>query len=169
MAGASTVIKNFRDGTISISDSTGTPVSITVAYEEGNFSLSGLQQDLTEVSAYLDRGSLAGLRKTNQVFPTFSFTAFMTHFTSGGSGVISPLEFIKQVGGGASLTSGSATKGDVMTFSVVITVEGGDFGIVGETDHTITMAECLLSVDYSEGDPSTFSVSGTCYGTVTLG
>lgn len=166
MAGASTIVKNFRDGTITIEDSTGSPVSIAVAYEEGNFSLSGLQQDLTDVSAYMDRGTLATLRKTNQVFPTFSFTSYMTHFTSGGSGAISILEFIKQVGGGASLTSGSAAKGDVMTFQVEIKVEGTDFS--DTSDHGIVLQECVLSVDYSEGDPSTFSVSGTCYGSVTL-
>ena len=166
MAGASTIIKNFRDGTITIEDSTGSPVSIAVAYEEGNFSISGLQQDLTEVAAYMDRGSLSSLRKTNQVFPTWSFTSHMTHFTSGGSGAISILEFIKQVGGGASLTSGSAAKGDVMTFQVEIKVEGTDFG--DTSDHGIVMAENVISVDWSEGDPSSFPVSGTCYGSITL-
>jgi len=166
MAGASTIVKNFRDGTIKIQDNTGTPIAITVAYEEGNFSISGLQQDLTEVAAYMDRGSLSNLRKTNQVFPTFTFSAYMTHFTSGGSGAISILEFIKQQDGGSSLTSQSASKGDVMTFEVQIKVEGTDFG--DTSDHQITLQECVLSVDYSEGDPSSFSVSGTCYGAVTV-
>jgi len=166
MAGASTIVKNFRDGTIKIQDNTGTPIAITVAYEEGNFSISGLQQDLTEVAAYMDRGSLSNLRKTNQVFPTFTFSAYMTHFTSGGSGAISILEFIKQQDGGSSLTSQSASKGDVMTFEVQIKVEGTDFG--DTSDHQITLQECVLSVDYSEGDPSSFSVSGTCYGAVSV-
>jgi len=166
MAGASTIVKNFRDGTIKIQDNTGTPIAITVAYEEGNFSISGLQQDLTEVAAYMDRGSLSNLRKTNQVFPTFTFSAYMTHFTSGGSGAISILEFIKQQDGGSSLTSQSASKGDVMTFEVQIKVEGTDFG--DTSDHQITLQECVLSVDYSEGDPSSFSVSGTCYGVVSV-
>ena len=166
MAGASTIVKNFRDGTIKIQDNTGTPIAITVAYEEGNFSISGLQQDLTEVAAYMDRGSLSNLRKTNQVFPTFTFSAYMTHFTSGGSGAISILEFIKQQDGGSSLTSQSASKGDVMTFEVQIKVEGTDFG--DTSDHQITLQECVLSVDYSEGDPSSFSVSGTSYGAVTV-
>ena len=167
MSGASTIIKNFRDGTIKIQDNTDTPVDITVAYEEGNFSISGLSQDLTEVAAYMDRGSLASLRKTNQVFPTFSFSAYMTHFTSGGSGAISILEFIKQVGGGASLTSGSASKGDAMTFKITFAVEGSDFS--DSSDHNIVLTENLISVDFSEGDPNTFSVSGTTYGTITLG
>ena len=166
MAGASTIVKNFRDGTIKIQDNTGTPIAITVAYEEGNFSISGLQQDLTEVAAYMDRGSLSNLRKTNQVFPTFTFSAYMTHFTSGGSGAISILEFIKQQDGGSSLTSQSASKGDVMTFEVQIKVEGTDFG--DTSDHSITLQEAVLSVDYSEGDPSSFSVSGTAYGAVTV-
>lgn len=166
MAGASSVVKNMRDGTVIIKDSTGTPVQITVQFEEGNFSLSGLQQDLTEVSAYMDRGSLCSLRKTSQVFPTFSLSAYMTHFTSGGSGAISILEFIKQQDGGSSLTSGSAAKGDVMTFEVAIVVEGTDFG--DTSDHKITLAECLLSADFAEGDPSTFSISGTVYGAITV-
>jgi len=166
MAGSSTIIKNFRDGEIRIQDNTGTPVAITVAYEEGNFSISGLQQDLTEVAAYMDRGSLASLRKTNQVFPTFSFTAYMTHFTSGGSGAMSILEFIKQQDGGASLTSQSANKGDVMTFEVRILVEGSDFG--DSSDHSVTLQECVISADFQESDGNTFSVSGTCYGAITV-
>ena len=167
MSGASAILKKFRDGTITIEDSTGSAVTLVVVYEEGNFSISGLQQDLTEVSAYMDRGSLCSLRKTNQVFPTWSFSCYMTHFTSGGSGTMSILEFIKQVGGGASLTSGSASKGDAMTFKITFAVEGSDFS--DSSDHNIVLTENLISVDFSEGDPNTFSVSGTTYGTITLG
>ena len=39
----SSVVKNFRDGTLLFEDGTGTPLALTVQYDEGNFSLSGLQ------------------------------------------------------------------------------------------------------------------------------
>jgi hypothetical protein len=42
---ASTVIKNFRDGTIVFADgTTPTPLSVTVTLEGGDFSLTGLNQ-----------------------------------------------------------------------------------------------------------------------------
>ena len=75
----SAVVKNFRDGTILIEDgTTPTPISVTVQYEAGDFSISGLSESNTEVTTYLDRGDLGSVRKTSRTFPTFSFSAHMT-------------------------------------------------------------------------------------------
>ena len=71
----STVIKNFRDGTLVFTDNTGTPLSLPIVYEAGDFSIDNLNEGLVETTAYLDRGEFATLRKTNRVFPSFSFTA----------------------------------------------------------------------------------------------
>ena len=75
----SSVVKNFRDGTILIEDgTTPTPISLTVQYEAGDFSITGLNQSNTEATTYLDRGELGSVRKTSRTFPTFSFSAHMT-------------------------------------------------------------------------------------------
>ena len=79
----SSVVKNFRDGTILIEDGTGTPLAVTVQYEAGDFSISGLNQSNTEATTYLDRGELGSVRKTNRTFPTFSFSAHMTDLSDG--------------------------------------------------------------------------------------
>ena len=50
----SSVAKNFRDGTITLADNTPTtPISITSAYENGDFSISGLEQGQSHESQNL--------------------------------------------------------------------------------------------------------------------
>lgn len=67
----SSVVKNFRDGTITISDgTTPTPLTMTVQFEGGDFALSGLSQGNTEATTYLDRGVLGSVRLTSQTFPS---------------------------------------------------------------------------------------------------
>ena len=72
----SAVVKNFRDGTILLEDgTTPTPLSLTVAFEAGDFSIDNITQGASyDVNAYLDRGEFGSLRKTNKVFPTFTLT-----------------------------------------------------------------------------------------------
>ena len=65
----SSVVKNFRDGTILIEDGTGTPLAVTVQYEAGDFSITGLNESNTDATTYLDRGELGSVRKTNRTFP----------------------------------------------------------------------------------------------------
>ena len=74
----SSVVKNMRDGTLLLEDGTGTPLAVTVQYETGDFSLSGLSQGLKEVTTYLDRGDLGSVRHTNVSFPSVSFSAHCT-------------------------------------------------------------------------------------------
>ena len=64
-------LRNFRDGTLKIQDGTsGTPNEITVLYADGN-----LKFDVTEeVKQIFDRGSLAELKKGNDVPVTGSFS-----------------------------------------------------------------------------------------------
>ena len=82
----SAIVKNFRNGTIAIADGTGTPITLTVAYEAGDFALSGVMQGQKEVAMYLDRGDFGTLRYTNFVPATFTFTAHMTEITKSLEG-----------------------------------------------------------------------------------
>ena len=39
--------------------------------------------------------------------------------------------------------------------------------VLGEaTDHVLTLTGNRISLDFAEGDPNTFTLSGTCYGSV---
>jgi len=159
----STVGKNFRDGVILIEDGTGTPLAVTVIYENGDFSGSGFMETQTDVTAYLDRGSKYSLRKTNQNFPTFTFTAHMTDISDATDKLL--WDIVNKTNAFSAAVSTDGAAADVYTLNVTLTIEGTDYG--DSADHTIVLADCHLTIDVSEGDPNAFSVSGTVYGAVT--
>ena len=160
----SSVVKNFRDGTLTFEDGTGSPITLVVQYEEGNFSLSGLQEGLTEINTYLDRGVLGSVRKTNASFPTFSFNAYLTDISDGTDTTLPDL--VMKTGAYASAVSTLGANADVMTYKLTWVVEGTNFG--DSADHIVILDDCHIMIDMSEGDPDTFSVSGTVFGTITM-
>lgn len=159
----SSVVKNFRDGTILIEDGTGTPISVTVQYEAGDFSISGLNESNTEVTTYLDRGDLGSVRKTSRTFPTFSFSAHMTDLSDATNKTL--WDAVNKTGAFASAVSTGGTASDVYMLKVTLTVEGTNFG--DSADHVLIMNNCHLSVDFAEGDPNSFTLNGTVYGAIT--
>jgi len=160
----SSVVKNFRDGTILIEDgTTPTPLSVTVQYEAGDFSVSGLNQGNTEATTYLDRGELGSVRKTSRTFPTFSFSAHMTDLSDATDKQL--WDAVNKTGAFSSAISTGGSASDVYMLKVTLTVEGTNFG--DATDHTIVMNNCHLAIDFAEGDPNSFTVNGTIYGTIT--
>jgi len=159
----SSVVKNFRDGTILIEDGTGTPLAVTVQYEAGDFSISGLNQSNTEATTYLDRGELGSVRKTSRTFPTFSFSAHMTDLSDNTDKLL--YDAVNKTGAFASAVSTGGTASDVYLLKVTFTVEGTNFG--DSADHVMVLNNCHLSLDLSEGDPNSFSISGTVYGAIT--
>jgi hypothetical protein len=45
----------------------------------------------------------------------------------------------------------------------VFTVEGTNFG--DSADHTLTLTNCEIeTIDFSEGDPNSFTINGVCTG-----
>ena len=159
----STVIKNFRDGTLVFADNTGTPLTLPIVYEAGDFSIDNLNEGLVETTAYLDRGEFATLRKTNRVFPSFSFTAHMTDLSDNTDKLL--YDLARKTGAFASAVSTLGANADAMTYKLTFTVEGTNFG--DSADHTLIMNDCRITISLSEGDPNSFSVAGIVYGTIT--
>lgn len=159
----SSVVKNFRDGTILIEDGTGTPLAVTVQYEAGDFSISGLNQSNTEATTYLDRGELGSVRKTSRTFPTFSFSAHMTDLSDNTDKLL--WDAVNKTGAFASAVSTGGTASDVYMLKVTFTVEGSNFG--DSADHLLVLNNCHLSIDFAEGDPNSFTLNGTVYGAIT--
>lgn len=157
----SSIVKNFRDGTLTIEDGTGTPISMTVQYEAGDFSLSGITEGQTEIVAYYDRGALCSLRKTQDAHATFSFTAHMSDLSD--STELCLLDVVNKTGAWSSGVSTMGANADVWTTKVTLTIDGTTHG--DSSDHVIALDDCRLSLDLSEGDPNSFSISGTVYGT----
>ena len=159
----STVIKNFRDGTLTFTDNTGTPLSLPIVYEAGDFSIDNLNEGLVETTAYLDRGEFATLRKTNRVFPSFSFTAHMTDLSDATDKLL--YDLARKTGAWSAAVSTLGANADAMTYKLTWVCEGTNFG--DTLDHTLVMNDCRVTLSISEGDPNSFSVSGIVYGAIT--
>jgi hypothetical protein len=160
---ASTVIKNFRDGTLVFADNTGSPLTLPIVYEAGDFSIDNLNEGLVETTAYLDRGEFATLRKTNRVFPSFSFSAHMTDLSDNSDKLL--YDLARKTGTFSAAVSTLGANADAMTYKLTFTVEGTNFG--DSADHTMILNDCRITLSFSEGDPNSFSVAGIVYGTIT--
>jgi hypothetical protein len=159
----STVIKNFRDGTLVFADGTGTPLTLPIVYEAGDFSIDNLNEGLVDTTAYLDRSEFATLRKTNRVFPSFSFTAHMTDLSDATDKLL--YDLARKTGAFASAVSTLGANADAMTYKLTFTVEDTNFG--DSADHTMVLNDCRITLSFSEGDPNSFSVAGIVYGAIT--
>lgn len=156
----STFIKNFSHGSLTLSDGTGTPETLSVSYDNGDFSVTGLSPSLREVAAYESRGSLNSLAHTTRTYPSGSFTAQMAEFSEATTGTLA--DFILK--GGSFSSNTSTVSGEIYTIDIQLTVEGTDFG--DDADATITLSDCYCTIDFAEGDPNTFTVNFTVYGSV---
>jgi hypothetical protein len=157
------IVKNFRDGAIILKDGTGTPIAVTIEFESGDFSISGLSANAnTEVTTYLDRGSLGSVRLTSQTFPTWSFTCHMVEFSDAVTKTV--WDAVNKTGTFAAAVS-TITNSDVYGLDCVINIEGTTLGEA--TDHTLTLVGNRITLDFAEGDPNSFTINGTMYGSMT--
>lgn len=162
----STVVKNFRDGSLSIADGAGSPATHTVTFEAGDFSISGLMSETSskqyDLATYMDRGDLASIRKTSQTFVSGSFTMHLVDLSDGSYSTA--MDLLLKRGSHASAVSTLGANADVYAVKLTLTIEGSDHG--DSADHTISLDDCVCSVDVAEGDPGSISISFTCYGLV---
>ena len=159
----SSVVKNYRDGTIKLSDGTGTPIEVTVQYENGDFSLSGTNQGNYEHTKYLDRGDLGSIRRTSRLFPTGSFTANLTDLSDATEKTL--WDAVNKTGAFASAVSTLGANADLYTLDITLTIEGTDFG--DASDHVLTLSDCRCSIDVAEGDPDSFTINFEVLGSIT--
>ncbi len=159
----SSVVKNFRDGTLLLEDGTGTPLAVTVQYEAGDFSLTGLTSGQKEITTYMDRGDLASVRHTNQTFPSVGFSAHMTDVSDGTELTLPDIVMRTATGAFSAAVSTLGANADVYTLNVTWTVTEP-----GGASHVVVCDDVALSIDMSEGDPNSFAISGTVYGSITM-
>ena len=158
----SVVPKTKRDGKIELIDGTGVPVTLEVAYEDGNFSFSE-PNEFSEL-VVMDRGNFAAIRKQDQQAITGSFSFHFRQFTDG-SEAGSVRDFIAKSGfysGNISTGGTGVPYVEHYCIDIKYTAEGTDFG--DDADHTVTLSKCVCSLDFAEGDPSAFTLNFTCYG-----
>lgn len=162
----STVPKTKRDGKIELLDATGTPVVLEIAYEDGNFSFSQPQQ-FSEL-VVMDRGNFSTIRRQDEQAITGSFSFHFRQFTDTVN-LGSVRDFINQTGaynGNISTGTSGVPYVEHYTIDIKYIAEGTDFG--DDQDHTVTLAKCVCALDFSEGDPSSFTLNFTCYGGATV-
>ena len=152
-------MKAARDGQIKLTD--GASAAYVVAYEgDGNFSFDVPKADAVVI---YDRGAISGVRQGNAGVASISFSVNHRDFTDGS--VENLCDFIDGRGSLASASSAAtAAFSDFKLFNVTLTIEGTDHG--DTADHVTTLDDCRLSIDFSEGDPNTFSLSGQILGAI---
>ena len=155
----STAPKVRRDGVIKLRDgTTPTPVSLTVDYEEGNFSFEQTKSDRTIIR---DRGTIKSVRRGDDQPITGSFTIFMRQFTSSSAGSV--LDFINKTGSYSSnISSSSAVSTDEYAINIVFEVDGDAVGD-SDGDTLATFDTCICTASFAEGDPNTITISFECF------
>ena len=161
----STLPKTRRDGTITLSDGTGTPVTLEVAFEEGAFSMDTPKEAQTVIR---DRGEIVTVRKgDSEPSASGSFTAFFRQFTDG-SEAGSILDFINKTGHYSSnLSTGSSGTPFVEFYCIDIEYKAAAGSLGDAETHEATLSKCVCTASFTEGDPSSFTINFTCYGGVT--
>tara|TARA_R110000823_G_scaffold83274_6_gene188008 strand:+ start:8083 stop:8598 length:516 start_codon:yes stop_codon:yes gene_type:complete len=159
----SNVVKVRRDGQITLSDNGGAN-TLVVDYEgDGSFSFdNGAGQ--AERTVIMDRGSIVGLRKANDVVGSLSFAINMRAFTNTAvaPAVLTIPDVLNKAGAAAAWVSTGGSGFEQYLLDVKITIEGTDHG--DSHDHTATFSKVLLTWDFSEGDPNVINISGEVYG-----
>jgi hypothetical protein len=156
----STVLKHFTDGTITLEDGTsGTPVTLTVPFSQGDFSISGIQQAAQKaVNVYQSRGVLHSIRLGEKTFITGSFSAMLADVSDSAAGNL--LDFIRKSNAYSSNAS-TLGSGDAYLIKITLEIDGTSLG--DSANHTIVLDDCACTADVSEGEPDSISISFTSY------
>ena len=158
----STVIKNLTDGTIVISDATGSPITTTPQLDVGDFSFSLPN----ETSDYETRGTFRGSRRAAFQLVTGSFSCQVAAFTAA-TGDSPAIDLVKKAGKFAAGVSTYGANYPVMAYTMAFTVEGTNFG--DSADHVATFTGVqFTSVEFAEGDPNTYNVAFKATGGVAV-
>ena len=161
---ASTVIKNLNDGTITVADGTGSPVTLAVPFSTGDLAISSLSETQNEVAKYETRGTFNTARHTTRTYPSGSFSFQIADYADGTDGTL--IDFVRKANSYSANVSTLGTNADVYAIDITLTVDGTSHG--DSANHTMVMTNCVCTMDLSEGDPNTGTISFEVLGTVTF-
>ena len=158
----STIIKTGADGSILLSDGTGTPLTLAVRFSNADINIGGLTNSLREVTTIQARMKTIGLRKGAPVYPTIAFSCYLTDLGEATSGTIFNWE-AKTAPYGSRVKTHSI--GDLDTYDVKLTIEGTDHG--DAADQSINCKDCHGTWTFTEEDGGNKAAfSGVIYGNV---
>ena len=141
-----------RDATIVVSDNGGTN-SITIGCEPGDLAYSAPRHSILRP---LDRGEHKTPRRQDAQPVTISWTINPENMGSAAaSNIVSVCEQRDWVA--SNWTSTLTGTSDVFAVDVAVTF---DRSWAGESDETLTFDDVSLRGSYSDGDPSSYSITG---------
>ena len=149
-----------KDGSLVIYDGAGSPLSVTLAYTDGDLKIDEITQGNWETQVFEDRGTPYAVRATKKKVIKVSFSCHAVNTV----GANSPLEAVRKTGTWASATStiaSSAGGSEVHCVKMVWTGERSNFG--ASADSTFTLAKVRVTGSFAEGTPGTFSFQGEAY------
>ena len=155
----STVTKHFTDGTLVLSDGTGSPVTFTMPLTVGDVTIDGVGQKMREPVVYQTRGAANSIRHAARSFATVSLTAHIADYSDGTDNTA--IDYFLKSGSYATNVSVFGANAEVYGIDLVLTIEGTDHG--DAADHVLTMKNFVGTIGIAEGEPNTLSVSGTLY------
>jgi hypothetical protein len=148
-----------RDGTLLLEDATGSPISVTVAYEDGDFTVGPFRQANMQTQEFYDRGIEYTVRKTTEAPLDFSFSAHAVDWSDAtANNVVDAFCKTGAFSGGVSTLGASA---DVWALKMTFTAEQTNYGAAA--DGTIVLNYCVGEVSFAEGIPGKFTVSGKAH------
>jgi hypothetical protein len=159
----STVVKDWKDGLVTVKDGTGTPISVTEKFGNGDFQFSGMSADMRALNIYRGRGSRTGARYGDQIEASGSFSVQVAEFTSATATSI--VDAILKNGAFAAAVSTLGANAEVYTLDLTFTMEGSDLG--DSDDHEVTFEDCHCTVDFAEGQPNVATINWVCLGAIT--
>lgn len=159
--------KNFVQGTMTFLDATGTPITLVLALDHGNFSWDVIAEELNEEVIGQRRGKFAWLGRGERIFPAWSITAYCgnivgaTALTAG-----TPTEFVTKKGFYAANVStlGASRK---CTIDAKLTIEGTQWG--DTADETVTFEDSVCKVAFQEAaEGNIITITGRTLGSVVV-
>ena len=145
-----------RDGTLLIEDATGTPIALTVQYEDGDFSIDGFQQSNMAVVSFKDRGVFYAHRKSEEEEVNFTFSAHATDWADATEKTV--VDVFNKTGAFSAGVSTLGANADVWAVKLTFTAEQTNYG--ASADGTIVLSYCVAKVSFAEGLPGKFTIAG---------
>jgi hypothetical protein len=167
MAAESTQVKNNIGGVLRIADGTGTPVTLTSTFDQGNMSLGPLEARLNVSTPLQRRGAFKSLIRGERIFPDFSMTFWVGNLV--GSTAVAPGTALEMVFGKGAYSANVSTLGANREYTVDIrlTVEGTNWG--DAADEMIDMEDVVCTITFQESiEGNTITITGKVLGAVVL-
>lgn len=160
--------RSYKVGAVTLTDTVGTTYEITLQLDDGNVTV-GLNPNVVHVA---DRGKLGVLIPGDDQPVSFTFSAVAKEWTASGAALP---EYVMCTASGASFTIATLNSGDYNGKScdlIAVSAQCKVFQMrlaiadpAGGTSETLYLLNCEASLDFAEGMPNKFTISGRSWQT----